>query len=259
MHTPLTATASAATALRDTGAPLPHAGDWFAGNAFHRLGLPGDASAQQIAEAAAALQAAVQAGTVPASPWDGYWSAPPCRTAAALREAAALLGKPVDRLLHRLFWFQQGRDVLRQLSPASLPIVASDWAHAADPRRRHDGALLCLIRAQAWDPALRYESRWMQALEYWQRLLASDDYWADFAAIEAAGAHAPSAGPELLQQIRQQAMDFILDTLMQTIECAHAVNDRALFARGRRIIRNLHLSAGLSARIDGKAGENSKG
>lgn len=54
-------------------------------------------------------------------------------------------------------------------------------------------------------------------------------------------------------------MDFVLDTLAQTVECAHAVNDRALFERGRRIIHHLHLSTGLRARIDGTAGENRKG
>jgi len=244
----------APTASTDTGMPLPHAGDWFTGNAFHRLGLPGDATARQIAEAAAALQASVQAGKLPASPWDGYWAAPPCRTAFAISEAAALLGKPVDRLLHRLFWFQQGCDVLRQLSPASLPIIASDWAHAADPRRMHDGALLCLIRAQTWDPALRYELRWMQALEYWQRLLASDSYWDFFMAIETQGDYQPCADPSMLRELRLRAMDFILDGLVNTIERAHAVNDRALFERGRRIVRKFTLSTDHRARIDGKAG-----
>lgn len=246
-------TASTAPVSPDTGMPLPHAGDWFTGNAFHRLGIPGDASARRITEAAAALQASVRAGKVPASPWDGYWSAPPCRTAFAISEAAALLGKPVDRILHRLFWFQQGSAVLCQLTPASLPIVASDWAHAADPRRMHDGTLLCLIRAQTWDPALRHESRWMQALEYWQRLLASDAYWDMFTAIEMQGEYQPCAEPELLQELRQRAMDFILDGLVQTVERAHACRDMALFERGRRIVRNFTLSTDHRARLDGKA------
>jgi tetratricopeptide (TPR) repeat protein len=227
-------------------------GDWFTGNAYRILGVRSDATAGRIVKATEALLRSLSIGEIVRSPWDvPCLGMPPCRTEDAVLEAAAQLTHPVKRLLHRLFWFHQSSDALQGLSPASLPIIASDWAHSTKLERMHDGTLLCLIMAQSGDPELRYELRWTQAMRYWQRVLASDHYWHYFVSIELGGDFHPCAAPAMLQEFRKNALDFAMESLVDTIEHADASRDKELYARGVRIVRHLEFPVQSFEHVDG--------
>ena len=229
--------------------------DWLACNAFRVLGLPSTAVRNEIHDNAAVLLTVSRATIDASTPWDFPYLGPVNRTGEEVGKAVAYLDNPIYRLIDRVFWFHQGADTLAKLTDVSLPIIAADWSQSSDPARQHDGALLCLIRAQMRDARMQYDLRWTQAMKLWQRVLASCSYWEYFTALEARSGHPQVADATTLQEFRRLAFEMVMEGLNAEMERASIKRDAEGFMRGVRVAKSLDLSPELFPIINGEAEE----
>lgn len=233
---------NALISMTDGDFPLQQPATRLIRSPYRTLGLPANASLADMQHAIETFSQALATARSPITRWDTHWIGDLQRMESDLYTAYQCLIDPVQRLFHRLLWFHQGSMTLANLPPTSAPIIAADWARSDKPARVHDGALLCLLRAELHDPAMHYTIRWQQALYEWQWVIGSEEYWALFCAIERESDFSPQASPEMLQAFRAEALSCVTDSLYYFIDTAYQQADYSAYRRGLSILRAEHLS-----------------
>lgn len=221
----------------------------FARNAYRILGLPGNTSPQDIHDAAGDIRRKAKLGIPRNTPWDLPWLGPLSRSELDVQDAVGRLQDPVRRLRERLFWLQEGADVVRHLSPESLQQAAWGWQSAlavlarlrplSRPAAGHDAAVLSLLAASLLDPEVANEKAWAAAIQQWGQLVFSDEYWEAVADTELENGFEPAASVEEIEALRGRTLNLVLENLagLAKDSMAHQMDIIC-----RRVLRVLHAS-----------------
>jgi hypothetical protein len=216
----------------------------FIGNAYRILDLPGNARMAAVSHARESLLQSLQSSVKPERTWNLPWLGDAGWTESDIDDAFERLRNPAQRLVNRLCWFNHQREILAQLTPATLLLVAANWATSPDPEVQHDAALLYLIKAQL-DADFTLEPGWPRAIALWRQVQASESYWRGFTVTELAGDFPVKASLNTVYEMRQQLLAFVAAGITNAIERAEAANNAAAIRRGRDLLESLASPADL--------------
>jgi len=164
--------------------------DLYRNNLFRVLGVRINASVREVGRLEQRQRMQAKLGIAgPATVPSGVWEASSVQQERRL--AQELMGRPVDRVVHELFWFwpeSSEAPALSALAAGSLEEPVRIWEALSRGSRPgvglHNLAVLRHVQALDWerspeaktDPARRGEV-WSRAFEGWYNVHSSDDFW----------------------------------------------------------------------------------
>jgi hypothetical protein len=217
-------------------------------NAFRTLGLPANASHNQVVDAGSRLRRLAKLGGQTPSPWDldALGEAP--RAERNLRNAEEKLRTAEGRLRERVFWFQDTGTGPPSLPPAPARLPAQN--EAVDPVVAHDQALAALFAVDLADPAFCDKARWIVCLDDWIRVVESDGYGQALVEFDDDGDFEPPATIKNVEVARQQAMTDILGVWQRRATRALSDGEAVLCSRILSIVDDANLRADDSAQFE---------
>jgi hypothetical protein len=156
---------------------LPTRSGLLEDNAFRTLGLPADASSEEVNRREGSILRALDQGLYQPPEFCGV-PAPAIPTKEDVLEAAFRLYRPESRMLEELFWLHEVDSLLDQTS-SHVVAALRRLASAGTPEgmvARHNLAVLYGMHAlQPADP--RSFHHWKTVLEQWAALIEDETFW----------------------------------------------------------------------------------
>ncbi len=144
-------------------------------NAYRILGLGGDASQDQISQAARKMRLWANTRRIPATSWDLPWLGELDRTKSDIEQAVARLADPPTRLRERLMWFCGAAEEFAAQDVHAVRQTLEKSADQTDAQREHNDAVAELAAAM-FQPQPIHPGSWESVLNKFQYLSNSQEH-----------------------------------------------------------------------------------
>jgi hypothetical protein len=207
-------------------------------NAYRVLGLPGEATWEEIKRVAERLRGLESWGSW-SSPWDMPMLGTVRREPADIDAAVARLADTTERLRDRLLWFHErdAESAVSYLTTASIRDALEGWSTTTLPVAKHDASVVALLAALTLDHDVEDPALWNRMLGEWSEAIGRDEYWLEIMRVEMDGGFETPAGLGDLRDLRDTALSHPAGVLLDRARAAILDGEGQIATRALGVLR----------------------
>jgi hypothetical protein len=207
-------------------------------NAYRVLGLPGEATWEEIKRVAERLRGLESWGSW-SSPWDMPMLGTVRREPSDIDAAVARLADTTERLRDRLLWFHErdAESAVSYLTTASIRDALEGWSTTTLPVAKHDASVVALLAALTLDHDVEDPALWNRMLREWAEATGRDEYWLEVMRVEMDGGFETPASLGDLRDLRDSALSQPAGVLLDRARAAILDGEGQIATRALGVLR----------------------